>query len=51
MHVRLDGIWMMFMNVVLYSSVLRSTNNFDDVGAMIGCVYYSGREPQCPVFV
>ena len=50
-HVRLDSIWMMFMNVVLYSSVLSSTNDFEDVGAMISCIYYSGREPQCPVIV
>ena len=38
------------MNVVLCSSVLSSTNNLHDVGAMVGCMYYSGgREPQCPV--
>ena len=50
-HVRLDSIWVTFMNVVSYSSVLSSTNDFDDVWAMISCMYYSGREPQCPVIV
>ena len=50
-HVRLDSIWVMFMNVVSCLSILSSTNDFDDVGAMIGCTYYSGREPQCPVIV
>ena len=45
-HVRLDSICMMFMNVVSFSSVLSSTNDFDNVGAMIGCMYYSGKEPQ-----
>ena len=42
---------MTFTNVVSCSSVLCSTNDFDDVGAMISCTYYSGREPQCPVIV
>ena len=49
--VRLDSIWVTFTNVVLCSSVLSSTNDFDNVWAMIGCTYYSGREPQCPVIV
>ena len=44
-YVRLDGIWVMFTNVISCLSVLSSTNDFDDVGAMIGCTYYSGREP------
>ena len=47
----LDSIWVMFTNVVLCSSVLSSTNDFDNVGTMICCTYYSGREPQCPVIV
>ena len=46
-HVRLDSIWMMFMNVVSCLNVLSSTNNFHDVGAMISSMYYSGREPVC----
>ena len=50
-HVRLDSIWVTFTNVVSCSPVLSSTNDFDDVWAMIGCTYYSGREPQCPVIV
>ena len=50
-HVRLDNIWMTFTNVVLCSSVLGSTNDFDNVRAMISCMYYSGRGPQCPVIV
>ena len=41
----------MFTNVVSCLSVLSSTNDFDGVGAMIGCMYHSGREPQCPVIV
>ena len=49
--VRLDSIWVMFTNVISCSSLLSSTNNFDDVWAMISCTYYSGREPQCPVIV
>ena len=51
MCVRLDSIWVMFMNVVSCSSVLSSTNDFGDVRTMIDCAYYSGREPQCPVIV
>ena len=31
MHVWLDSIWVTFMNVVSCSSVLSSTNSFDDV--------------------
>ena len=50
-HVRLDSIWVMFTNVLSCSSKLSSTNDFDDVGNMIGCMYYSGREPWCPVIV
>ena len=50
-HVRLDSIWMMFMNVASCLNVLSSTNNFHDVGAMISCMYYNGWEPQCPVIV
>ena len=34
------------MDVVSCSSVLSFMNNFDNVGAMISCTYYSGREPQ-----
>ena len=49
--VRLDSIWVTLTNVVSCSPVLSTTNNFDDVGTMIGCTYYSGREPQCPVIV
>ena len=49
--IRLDSIWVTLMNVVSCLSVLSSTNDFDGVGAMIGCVYYSDREPQCPVIV
>ena len=51
MCVRLDSIWVTFRNVVSCSSVLSSTNDFDDVWAMTGCMYNSGREPQCPVIV
>ena len=47
-HVRIDSIWVTFMNVVSCLPVLSSTNDFDDVWAMIGYMYYSGREPQCP---
>ena len=50
-HVRLDSIWVMFTNVVSCSPILSSTNDFDNVWAMIGCTYNSGREPQCPVIV
>ena len=49
--VRLDSIWVTFRNVVSCSSVLSSDNDFDDVGAMISCMYYSGRESHCPVIV
>ena len=31
MHVWLNSIWVIFMNMVLCSSVFSSTNNFDDV--------------------
>ena len=51
MPVTLDSIWVTFMNVFSCLSVLSSTNNFDDVGAMIRYMYYSGWEPQCPVIV
>ena len=44
MCVRSDRIWVTFMNVVLCSSILSSTNDFDNVWAMISCTYYSGRE-------
>ena len=47
--VRLDSIWVMFTNMVSCSSVLNFTNDLDDVATMIGCTYYGGREPQCPV--
>ena len=49
--VRLDRIWVTFMNVVSCSSVLSSINNFDNVRAMISCMCYIGREPHCPVIV
>ena len=51
MHVRFDSIWVIVTNVVSCLPVFSSTNNFDDVGAMISCMYYSGREPLCPVIV
>ena len=37
---KVDGV-VTFTNVVSCSSVLSSTNDFDDVWAMIGCMYYS----------
>ena len=38
---------MTFINVVLCSSVLSSTNYLYDIRAMFGCTYCSGWEPQC----
>ena len=49
--VRLDSIWVTFMNVVSCLSILCSTNDLDNVGAMISCTHYSDKEPQCPVIV
>ena len=37
---------MMFSNVVKSTSVLSTTNDLDQVGAIIGFVGDSGREPQ-----
>ena len=45
-HIRLDNIWMMFTKVVTCLSVLSSTNNLDDVGAMIGCMELTCRVSQ-----
>ena len=45
-HIRLDNIWMMFTKVVTCLSVLSSTNNLDDVGAMIGCIELTCRVSQ-----
>ena len=57
-YVMLDNIWVMFMNVVSCSSVLSSTNDFDEVGTMISCMYYSchsvlslfNTETDCPAY-
>ena len=39
---------MMFLNVVTCMSVLSTTNNLDQIGAIIGFMDYGGREPQVP---
>ena len=39
---------MMFLNVVMSTSVLATTNNLDQVGAIVGFVDDSCREPQVP---
>ena len=39
---------MMFLNVVMSTSVLSTINDLDQVGAIIGFADDSGREPQVP---
>ena len=51
MHIILFSIWVIFINLISSSSILSSTNNFDNVGAMISFICGRNIEPQGPIII